>query len=66
VRVSGEKNRTFPTEGRILPDESLRREFPISEIGQVVGPETGCVLVETGSNVAWLDFNLIKAGKLVG
>jgi len=24
--------------------------------------ETGCVLAETGSKVAWLDISLIKAG----
>jgi hypothetical protein len=63
--VSGEENPTFQVVGRIFLEESLLREFSISEIGQVVGPETGCVLTETGSNVAWLDVNLIKAGKLV-
>jgi hypothetical protein len=59
--VSGEENPTFPVVGGIFPDKSLLREFSISEIGQVVGPETGCVLAEAGSNVASLDFNLIKA-----
>jgi hypothetical protein len=47
--VSGEENPTFPAEGRIFPDESLLREFSISEICRVGSAETGCVFAETGS-----------------
>jgi len=61
--VSGEENPAFTTEGRFIRGWSLLREFSISEIGRAAGPETGCVLAETGSNVAWIDVNLIKAGK---
>jgi hypothetical protein len=48
-RVSGKGNPTFSTEGGPFRDQSLGREFSISEIRQAAGPETGCVLVETGS-----------------
>jgi hypothetical protein len=37
-----------------FPDEPLLREFSISEIGQVAGPETGRALAETDSNAAGL------------
>jgi hypothetical protein len=48
-RVSGKENPTFSTEGGPFRGRSLLREFSISEIRQAAGPETGCVLAETGS-----------------
>jgi hypothetical protein len=48
--VSGARNRAFPTKGRFFRGESLLREFSISEILPMVGPETSCVFAETGSN----------------
>jgi hypothetical protein len=49
-RVSGDENPTFLAARRIFLDESLLREISISEIIRWAGPETGCVLAETGSN----------------
>jgi len=48
------------TAGRFIRGRSLLREFSISEIDRAAGPETGCVLAETGSNVGSRDVNVFK------